>query len=784
MKIFRHKRPSSLEEAVALLQSNEEDVRVIAGGTDLLGTLKDRIHQETPGLLVDLKKIPDLAGIRRENGGVHIGALTRLSTLASDPATKDLYPLLAEAARAVASPQIRNMGTLAGNICQEPRCWYYRQPENYFFCLRKGGGYCPALMGDNRYHSIFGAERVAAPACTSGCPAQTPIPEYLNSIRQGDLPEAARLILDVNPMPAITGRVCPHFCQQACNRQQYDRSLSIRAIERHVGDWILEDPAARMPQPAPDTNRRVAVIGAGPAGLSAAFHLRRQGHQVVIYELQEEAGGMLTYAIPAYRLPKEVVRRQVRALQDMGISFQTGVRVDGDRLAALAGDHDAVFLACGAWRETSLKIPGDDLITSGLSILQKINQGDVGFPHQKVAVIGGGNVALDVARSLKRLGKHPLVIYRRSEHEMPAIAEEVSKARQEGIGFQFLTLPVAVARHGEKLKMTCIRMKLGKPDSSGRPKPEPVEGSEFSENFDAVAKAIGETADTEFLPTAYLNGKGWVEADASGHVAKNIFAGGDFVTGPSTVIQSVADGRRIADAIHAVLTGRHLAVSMEKAAAGHRDGCAAECIQRFEAVPRQETAAADRAEQTEAEDVEALTSEQIEAEASRCLDCACVAVSPSDLAPALTALEAEILTTRRAIPAGDFFCAGVKTSTVLAPGEIITAVKLPYLPATTRQVFLKIRPRQAIDFPVLNAAVAIDLSGRRVAKARIVIGAAGPSPVRAREAEFFLEGKELTRSTIEQAASLAVAGAEPLSKNAYKIRVTRALIEKALTAIA
>src|SRR3989339_898807 len=287
LRNFKHISASSLTEATAILSKGKASA--IAGGTDLLGVLKDKIHAESPELVVDLKTI-------RKN-----------------------YALLAEAARSVASPEIRNMGTLGGNICQEPRCWYYRTPDDMFHCLRKGGSKCAALLGENRYHSIFGSVRVGVPACTQTCPGNIEIPAYMDHVRRGDLKAAALIILASNPIPAITGRICPHLCESKCNRSDFDEAVSIRNVEQVVGDYILDHASEFLVPPKKQRKEGVAVVGAGPAGLSAAYYLRKAGYQVTVFDKMPKAGGMLTYGIPAHRLPKEVVEKQVRAFEAMGI---------------------------------------------------------------------------------------------------------------------------------------------------------------------------------------------------------------------------------------------------------------------------------------------------------------------------------------------------------------------------------------------------------------------------------------------------------------------------------
>ena len=218
LRNFKHISASSLTEASEILAKGRGKASAIAGGTDLLGVLKDKIHAESPELVVDLKTIPNLSYVKTGKKGLRIGALTTLTDICKNETVRKNYALLAEAARSVASLEIRNMGTLGGNICQEPRCWYYRSPEDMFHCLRKGGSKCAALLGENRYHSIFGSVRVGVPACTQTCPGNIEIPAYMDHVRKGDLKAAALIILENNPIPAITGRICPHLCESKCNR--------------------------------------------------------------------------------------------------------------------------------------------------------------------------------------------------------------------------------------------------------------------------------------------------------------------------------------------------------------------------------------------------------------------------------------------------------------------------------------------------------------------------------------------------------------------------------------
>jgi hypothetical protein len=281
MRTFDHIAVKSLREAVAHVGKYRKTAAVVAGGTDILGILKDKVHPVYPQVLVDIKNIEGLDSIRENSSGIKIGALTTLSEITKNKTIRQDYPMLADAAHAVASPQLRNMGTIGGNICQEPRCWYYRNPDNAFHCLRKGGDKCPALTGENRFHSIFGSMRVGSPGCCSSCPDNVEIPRYMERLRAGEIAEAARIILETNPMPAITGRVCPHFCEQGCNRNEQDSAVSVRAVERRVGDYILENVKAYTKAPVKKNGKKVAIVGGGPAGLTCAYFLRQKGFGVV-----------------------------------------------------------------------------------------------------------------------------------------------------------------------------------------------------------------------------------------------------------------------------------------------------------------------------------------------------------------------------------------------------------------------------------------------------------------------------------------------------------------------
>ena len=381
MKTFQHQNARSLKQAASLLSKHDGKAKVNAGGTDILGSLRDKTLAGYPEVLINIKTIPGLDYIKAGNKGLRIGALTKLAEIVKSPVIRQDYTLIAEAAHSVGSPTLRNMATVGGNLAQDVRCWYYRYPQQIggpIVCLRKGGKTCSALLGDNRYHSIFGAAPAAEGRCASHCPAHINIPEYLRHLREGNMAEAARVLIDYNPLPAITGRVCPIFCEPQCNRGEYDDPVAIHSVERGVGDYILNHAAEYFAPPETESGKKVAIVGSGPAGLAAAFYLRKSGHQVTVYERLPEPGGMLVYSIPPYRLPKEVVRKQIRAMQGMGIRFETGLHISGELAARIRSDSDAVFIAGGTWRSLKLGVPGEESqgVHYAIEYLKRINSGE------------------------------------------------------------------------------------------------------------------------------------------------------------------------------------------------------------------------------------------------------------------------------------------------------------------------------------------------------------------------------------------------------------------------
>jgi NADPH-dependent glutamate synthase beta subunit-like oxidoreductase len=782
MKPFEHIDAKTVDEAVRLLKEYES--KLIAGGTDLLGVLKDRVLPTYPELLVNIKRIPGLDRIEQDEGGLKIGALAKLADIAASPLVKEEVPMLAEAARSVATPQVRNMGTIGGNLAQDTRCWYYRYPHEIggrILCYLKGGQGCYALTGENRYHSIFGGLREANPRCSSACPGGVDIPSYLSKIREHNLSEAARILLEANPLPSITGRVCPHFCEQECNRGDFDESVSVRDIERFIGDYILQNTGEKVPETS--SGKRVAVVGSGPAGLTAAYYLAKSGHSVTIFEALSQPGGMLRVGIPDYRLPKDILDAEIAQIQRLGVEIKTDTRIESLDSLVQQG-YDAVFLALGAQQSTRMTVTGEKAaaVMYGLGFLARVNRGERVDLGNKVAVIGGGEVAIDSARTALRLGaKEIVLVYRRTQEEMPASTEMVQEAVDEGVKLIFLASPVSVSDGDDgQLTLTCVRMELGEPDASGRPRPVPIGGSEFSTDYDSIIAAIGQTPD---IPAGFglKVGEGnTLEADVDTLATdrQGVWAGGDVVIGPATVIEAIAAGKKAAVAINLHLGGTE---------SGKPDEAAAQPFLTFNSDYLKETSrvkvpkllVAERS--LDAEDNQGLGLSEITSEANRCFNCSCVSVNTSDISVALVALDARVTIAGprglRTIPIGEFF--GTLGNS-LEKDEMITEIEVPRPPEGARQTFLKHRVREAVDFALVSVASVITEKGGKCEDARIVLGAVASVPFRAVEAEQAIKGKPIDRSSAEAAAEAAVAGAVPLSKNAYKVVITKTLVRRAL----
>lgn len=338
-------------------------------------------------------------------------------------------------------------------------------------------------------------------ACRRACPGGTNISAYMEQIRLGNFAGAAQIIMDVNPMPMVTGRVCAHFCQEECNQNRAGDAVSIRNVERYIGEYVLEHADEFYQAPTVSTGKKIAVVGSGPAGLSAAFYLRKEGSDVVVYDSKEEPGGMLMYAIPAYRLPKDKVCALIRAYEGMGIQFVTGTRVGEDiSTDELEDKYDSIYYATGTWKRPVLGLSGEELTVFGLDFLVQVHEWMGGKVGQEVLVTGGGNVAMDVAMSARRLGAKKVVLAcLESEDEMPAGAEEVARAREEGIEIMpSWGLSRVISENGAVKGMElkkCVSVK----DANGRFAPRYDENEKTIVDAENILMAVGQQVDLDFL---------------------------------------------------------------------------------------------------------------------------------------------------------------------------------------------------------------------------------------------------------------------------------------------
>ncbi len=493
--------------------------------------------------------------------------------------------------------------------------------------------------------------------CKQTCPAGVDIQGYISYIDKGMYNEAVELIKETNPLPAICGRVCVRPCEVACRRNLLSEgtAVGIDYLKRFASDIDIESPNKYIPELKPDTGKKIAIVGAGPAGLSSAFFLRKEGHSCDIYEAGPKAGGWLRYGIPEYRLPNDILQKEVDNITDMGVRIFYNHKL-GDKISykALKYKYDAIILAIGSQAGTSIGCQGDDAenVLSGIDFLKKmeISGNKYDFTGKKVAVIGGGNTAMDCCRTSKRCGSEKvMVIYRRTEKEMPANPIEIHESKLEGVEYLLLTAPIKVNKGEDGLakSITCIKMGLGEPDSSGRRRPIPIDGSEFDVEVDYVLAAIGQKTIVDFVDEVNkntdigaLNINKWGDLDADSKTlqtgVKRIFAAGDGVTGPATLIQAIAQARIAARSCHLFLTSQPVEPEknefLSKKENFHVQD-SADYIDKFSRQLREEmpTIAADS--RNNFSEVElGYTDESIaKHEAQRCLECGCSAYFLCDL---------------------------------------------------------------------------------------------------------------------------------------------------------
>ncbi len=500
----------------------------------------------------------------------------------AQPATGDHSPAAGRrhsaGAAAVHAPIEGLEGARVGVLSNKERMAIQRHPMIEQDAGIRSGNFGEVNQGYTLALAVEEAQRcILCPAapCVDGCPVHVNIPGFIEHLQQGNLVAAAESLQGDNALPCVTGRVCPQEtqCEGVCVRAKKGQSVAIGYLERFVADWASDHADQLSRPPVVPSGKRIAIVGSGPAGLTAAGELVSHGHDVTIFEAFHAPGGVLVYGIPEFRLPKQIVGEEVGRLEARGVKIEPDAIIGKTyTLPELRETYDAVFIAVGAGLPVFMNVPGENLkgVYSANEYLTRVNlmgawapDADTPILHgQRVAVVGGGNVAMDAVRTAKRLGAaDAVIVYRRGHEELPARKEEVHHAEQEGIRFEFQVAPTEVLgdEQGWVRGLRCIRMELGEPDDSGRRRPVPVPGSEFEIECDLIVVAIGTRANpvlTSTAPDLKLSRWGYIEIDEHGMTSMpGVFAGGDIVRGSATVILAMGDGKRAAHAIDAYVRG-------------------------------------------------------------------------------------------------------------------------------------------------------------------------------------------------------------------------------------
>lgn len=794
MENFNHINARTFEEAGEAIKDAGRKKVVMAGGSDLMTVMRTHILKDYPDTVVNLKTIEDGAYIREDDGKIAIGAITKLKDVANSDILGGTFKALPEAAYSVASTLVRNTATIGGNVCQDVRCWYYRYPEDgggIFDCARKGGEECYAIRGDNRYHSIFGGMKTKTRACTTSCPVGTDIGSYMEFLRNKDIQGACDVLIGYNPLGAITGRVCAHFCQEGCNRGnlaateapgQGDDPVSIHSVERAMGDYMFDHPDRYYAAPETETGKKVAIVGAGPAGLTAAYYLRKAGHDVTVIDSMEKAGGMLRYAIPNYRLPLKYVDRIEELWKGMGIKFSFGVTIGKDIEAAqLEADYDKVFYSTGAWSRPVLGFDGEEFTEFGLQFLVEVNQWMQKKERKHVLVIGGGNVAMDVAVTAKRLGAESVTLAcLESRAEMPSSAEEIKRAEEEGVVIRnSFGVSRAITENGKVVGME-LKKCVSVFDENHRFAPEYDDEALEVINADSILMAAGQKVDLSFLKEEYdlavERGRIKVTDTTQRTSRKDVYAGGDAVSGPSTVASAICQGRVAAKSMNAEY-GIECPVYFSKKGFTTFDE---DCLSIKKGIADIETPVEER--RIDKEDSETISIEAAYEEARRCMNCACYSVNASDITPVLVMNDAEIVTTKKTVSAKDFFTTELDAKDMLESGEIVKEIRVNRMDGYTTH-YEKLRTRPAIDFAIISLATAYKKAGDVIEDVRMVLGGVAPVPVRLSEAEELLKGKNITPELIDEAVEVSFKDCHLLHKNKTKLLQAKTYVKRFLESI-
>ena len=426
--------------------------------------------------------------------------------------------------------------------------------------LEGAGASLPALQ-TGQWATEQPHRRQMIPPCNHICPAGNNVQGFLNALAHEKKDEALEILLRSNPFPSVCGRACPAPCMEACNRIEIDGAVNVRQMERYAGDL-----GEAVPEKLAERDEEIAIVGSGPAGLTAAYHLARFGYRVKVFESGPEIGGLLRTGIPEFRLPDDVVSREIDRILDLGVDVETNYAVDRQVLLDLAREHDAVLVATGQQeqRDLQLGMNGTEAVVQGIDFLDHVHRGTVRVDGESVVVVGGGNTAMDAARSALRLGaKRVRVVYRRTRNEMPAIDEEVDETAEEGICIELLTQPIALHEQPtdgarRRYRLTCRRMELGEPDESGRRAPVEIPGSDFDIACNRVILALGQSPDVSVFPEGTEVREG---TQLLGLLETPVFAIGDLATREGTIAGAIGSGRRSAVHVHNVLSGEHVRIT-------------------------------------------------------------------------------------------------------------------------------------------------------------------------------------------------------------------------------
>ncbi len=465
--------------------------------------------------------------------------------------------------------------------------------------------------------------------CQLNCPARTDCQGYVGLIANGEYDSAIKLIKNKIPLPASIGRVCPHPCEKACRRKNVEEPINIAQLKAFAADIDLNKDSY-LPDVMVRSGKKVAIIGGGPAGLTAAYYLNIMGHSVTVYDMMDKMGGMLRYGIPQYRLPKEVLDKEIAIIEKSGVKLVNNVKLGKDfTIQSLKAENDAVIVAVGAWKSSSMRTPGEDLegVYGGIDFLRAVIKGEAPEIGQRVAICGGGNTAMDACRTAVRLGaKEVYVIYRRTRAEMPADALEIDEAEEEGVIYKFLTNPISFNGENGKLKSVTLQiMELGEPDASGRRRPVPVEGKTEEIPLDSVILAIGQKLVQGDVSELQLNERGNIEADPDFFTTSidGVFAIGDATNrGASIAIEAIGEADRCAKAVDAYLNGQSLDTRVPYIS--KREESTIDYSDREKQARLNPKVLAPEVRNKNFDEVSlGFTEEEAQAEASRCLECGC-----------------------------------------------------------------------------------------------------------------------------------------------------------------